>query len=85
MFGLSAEHIVILVIILLLFGPKRLPELGNTLGKAIKNFKDSLNAVKEPEFKHILEDDSKAEHKTAVNTNVSETVTDGVERVKKDS
>ena len=31
--------LVILIIVLLLFGPKRLPELGESIGKAIKSFK----------------------------------------------
>lgn len=34
--------IVILVIVLIIFGPGKLPELGNSLGKAIKNFKKSV-------------------------------------------
>lgn len=42
MFGFSFEHFVILGVVLLLFGPKRLPELGNTMGMAIRNFKKSL-------------------------------------------
>ncbi len=43
MFGLSGEHILVLGIILLFFGPRRLPELGNTLGKSIRNFKDAVS------------------------------------------
>ena len=35
------ELLIILVIILLLFGASRLPEIGRGLGKGIKNFKDS--------------------------------------------
>jgi len=35
------ELIIILVIILLLFGATRLPEIGRGLGKGIKNFKES--------------------------------------------
>jgi len=34
--------IVILVIVLIIFGPGKLPELGNSLGKSIKNFKKSM-------------------------------------------
>lgn len=42
MFGLgTTELIVILVIILVLFGAGKLPEIGAGLGKAIKNFKRS--------------------------------------------
>jgi sec-independent protein translocase protein TatA len=40
MFGYNfTTLIIILVIALLLFGPKRLPELGESIGKAIKSFK----------------------------------------------
>lgn len=35
------ELLVILVIVLLIFGASRLPELGRGLGKGIKNFKDA--------------------------------------------
>ena len=34
---------IVLVIALLVFGPKRLPELGNSLGKGMREFKDSLS------------------------------------------
>ncbi len=40
------ELIIILVIVLVLFGAKRLPELASGLGKAIKNFK---KATSEPD------------------------------------
>jgi sec-independent protein translocase protein TatA len=56
MFGISGEHLLILGIVLLIFGPRRLPELGNTLGKAIRNFKDSLSGVEEAKFTRIQED-----------------------------
>lgn len=56
MFGISGEHLLILGIILLIFGPRRLPELGNTLGKAIKNFKDAISGIEEAKFRK-LEDD----------------------------
>lgn len=64
MFGLSGEHVVILLIILLIFGPRKLPELGNTLGKAIKNFKDSISGVQEVKYRNI--DDPKSDADKAV-------------------
>lgn len=44
MFGLgSTELIIILVIVVVLFGAKRLPELGKGIGEAIRNFKKSTS------------------------------------------
>lgn len=37
------ELIVVLLIVLVLFGPKRLPEIGSSLGRGIKGFKDSMS------------------------------------------
>ena len=46
----SPVHLLILlVIILLLFGAKRLPEMGRSLGQGIRQFKEGLNAKEEPE------------------------------------
>lgn len=43
---LSPMHIVLLLIVaLLIFGPKRLPEIGSGLGKSIREFKESMNQV----------------------------------------
>lgn len=39
------ELVVILVIVLLLFGAKRLPEVAKSLGKSIKHFKDGMTDV----------------------------------------
>jgi len=36
------EMVVILIIALVIFGPNRLPQLGEGLGKAIRGFKDGL-------------------------------------------
>ena len=36
------EIIVILVIVLVIFGPKRLPDLGRSLGRGMREFKDSV-------------------------------------------
>jgi|GEM_PF-386613 len=49
MFGYNITTLVIiLVIALLLFGPKRLPELGDSIGKAIKGFKKATEGEPEP-------------------------------------
>lgn len=43
----GTEIVVILFVILLFFGAKKLPELARGLGKGIKEFKDATNDVKE--------------------------------------
>jgi sec-independent protein translocase protein TatA len=37
------ELVIILVIIILIFGANRLPEIGRGIGKGIKNFKEATN------------------------------------------
>ena len=49
MFGLSLGHLlVVLAIVLLLFGPKRLKSLGSDLGTAIKGFRSAVKEEEEP-------------------------------------
>ncbi|MCX8026974.1 MAG: twin-arginine translocase TatA/TatE family subunit [Thermodesulfovibrionales bacterium] len=44
MFGLgTTELMLILIIVIVLFGARRLPELATGIGKAIKNFKKATN------------------------------------------
>ena len=48
MFGLgTGEILIILFVILLLFGAKKLPELAKGLGKGINEFKKTTNEIKE--------------------------------------
>jgi sec-independent protein translocase protein TatA len=42
MFGLSGGHLLIVAVIVLLFGNRRLPELGSALGRGIHAFKKGL-------------------------------------------
>ncbi|MDH3458360.1 MAG: twin-arginine translocase TatA/TatE family subunit [Gemmatimonadota bacterium] len=41
------ELLVILVVLLLVFGAKRLPEIGSSMGKGIREFKKSISDVKD--------------------------------------
>ena len=43
------EIVVLLVLALIIFGPKRLPELGKSLGKGIREFRSSVSGEKEDE------------------------------------
>ncbi len=48
MFGIGPEElIVILVIALIVFGPKRLPEIGRTLGRSLQEFRKASNEIRE--------------------------------------
>jgi sec-independent protein translocase protein TatA len=42
------EILIILVVLLLLFGAKRLPEMGRSLGKGMREFKDAVTGNDEP-------------------------------------
>lgn len=48
MFGLGLpELVVILVIALIIFGPKKLPEMGKAIGKAINEFKKTSEGIEQ--------------------------------------
>ncbi len=42
------ELIVVLVVALLIFGPKKLPEMGSAIGKSIKEFRKGINEISVP-------------------------------------
>ena len=56
MFGIGMpELIIILVIILIIFGAGKLPEIGAGMGKAIRNFKGATNEVEKEDQDKIEE------------------------------
>jgi len=64
MFGLGGQELIlILLIILLLFGAQKLPELAKGLGKGIKEFKKAQNEIEE-EFNKSVDEPSKNEKKS---------------------
>ncbi len=48
MFGLGWPEVVIIVVVaILIFGPKKIPELGSTLGKTLRGFKEEVSKEQE--------------------------------------
>lgn len=56
MFGLSASHLLILGLVILIFGARRLPEVGAGLGQALKSFKDAVDG------KNVAQNPKQIEH-----------------------
>lgn len=52
----AGELILILVIALLVFGPKRLPEVGRTIGKSLREFRRASQDIRD-EFNFSLDDE----------------------------
>jgi sec-independent protein translocase protein TatA len=46
------ELLVLLLVVLLVFGPKRLPEMGRSLGRGMREFKDSISGDKHLDEEH---------------------------------
>ena len=56
------EIVAIVLVVLLLFGGKKIPELMKGLGKGVKSFKQGMNEV-EKEIKELDEDGNKKDEK----------------------
>lgn len=48
MFPKGFEWVVILIVALLIFGPKNLPKLGKSLGKTVKNIREGMSSDEAP-------------------------------------
>jgi sec-independent protein translocase protein TatA len=64
------EIVLLLVLALLLFGAKRLPEIGRSLGSGMREFKDSVSGVSKPEPTQAVE--LPVAHETIVSSPVHE-------------
>ena len=60
------ELIIIFAIALLVFGPKKLPEVGRSIGRALREFRKTSDEIKEKFEEEIQADDFK-EIKTEIN------------------
>jgi sec-independent protein translocase protein TatA len=55
-FGIGIwELLILLLVLLLVFGPKRLPEMGRQLGKGMREFKDSVTGSGKDEDDDVAE------------------------------
>ncbi len=59
MFPKGFEWVVILIVVLLIFGPKNLPKLGKSLGKTVKNIREGMSGDDEQQAEEaeVVEDD----------------------------
>lgn len=65
-FPSGLEWIILLAIVLVLFGAKKLPELARGLGKSITNFKSGLNEIDEDETETVAEKEKEVPQKEEV-------------------
>jgi len=65
----SQELLIILAIVIILFGAKKIPDLAKGLGKGIKDFKKAVNEEDEeiPSSNEKIEEKEKQTHKESVN------------------
>ncbi|MBZ7928252.1 twin-arginine translocase TatA/TatE family subunit [Campylobacter molothri] len=71
----SPSHwLIILLIVVLLFGAKKIPELAKGLGKGIKTFKDEMNSDDETvKNTQKIEEKQNKENNTNIDANIDET------------
>jgi sec-independent protein translocase protein TatA len=57
-FGIGIwELLILLLVLLLVFGPKRLPEMGRQLGKGMREFKESVSGSGKDDDDHTVDDE----------------------------
>ncbi|MBS7158634.1 MAG: twin-arginine translocase TatA/TatE family subunit [Collinsella phocaeensis] len=56
MFPKGMEWILILIVVLVIFGPKNLPKLGKSLGKTVKNIREGMEGDDAPEETEVIEE-----------------------------
>ena len=67
--GLSTTHLIIfLVIIVLIFGTKKLKNIGSDLGGAVKGFKDGMKDGEKPDDAHPAQQVTATDHRAAGET-----------------
>lgn len=73
MFNIGPEEIIlILVIALIVFGPKRLPEIGRTVGKSLREFRRASQDLRD-QFERAIDEEDDEPAKSAGEAKLSET------------
>ena len=67
--------IIILIVLLVIFGPKRLPEMGRSLGKGMREFKDSITGKTDRDLEE--EDDERRDANAALGRSEETAPVDG--------
>jgi sec-independent protein translocase protein TatA len=70
----TGEIVLLLLVALLLFGAKRLPEIGRSLGSGMREFKDSVTGASKPEATQASELPPAAQDLSATSARENETV-----------
>ena len=73
------ELMIILVIIMIIFGAGKLPEIGSAFGNSIKNFKKSMKDAEEIQEATNLESDEKVEESSNSESTEDETAANATE------
>lgn len=74
------ELVIILVVVLLIFGPKNLPKLGSAVGKTVKNLRDGMSDGKK---EAVADEEEAAEEEEAASVKVLESSEEGEEEAPK--
>jgi sec-independent protein translocase protein TatA len=66
------EIVIVLIIVLIIFGPKRLPDLGRSLGRGMREFKDSVTGKDRDELPAGHEDEKAERPSVAADENAAD-------------
>ena len=69
------EILILLVIVPLVFGPKRLPEMGRSLGRGMREFKDSITGKDDDDYERPRDELPRGENEPIVSAKARESDT----------
>ena len=66
------EFVIIIIVVLLIFGPKNLPKLGNALGKTVSNLRSGMNEGKKKKEEEKSDEEAPADDEDSAQTKPAE-------------